>query len=514
MAARLVDAQAGGVAARLRCAGALCFQTSVPDRERRVARQLASLYLLTSAWQRINALPEPLQHDLRGLVGIALGKDEVLARLLQGGARPALLREWLRALMAYGGHLPARFLPNLLALGTRHAELRADVLSVLGERGRWLARLDPDWGWAARSEGREDRLQAWETGSIDQRQAALSTWRADDPAAAREALAQVWASEALEVRVRLLGCLTIALGAEDETFLESALDDRRKEVRLAAQAMLAMLPGSQLRHRMRARVEALLQIKRPLLGRPSLDVMLPEAVDKAALREGVGAAAHPGLGEKAGWLADLLSATDPRVWSERLTSTPDQLLVLAARGDFTHALVRGWSSAVARGVAPARELADWIHALLGFWLTTDNATRNQYPREFFSIFGQMAPAALHAWLAAVVGASPRGWGPPEQPLVGLLMKVADQSSISWPAALSREVVERLLREAPAPQAVQWTVRSALDTLSFVVDPPAVAGLEAAWRAGAPDDALHQHIAHFFDTVRLRQTLSLSFQEPA
>nr|WP_229513173.1 SWIM zinc finger family protein [Massilia sp. AB1] len=79
MAARLVDAQAGGLAARLRRAGAMCFQTTLPDWERRLANELAALYLVTSAWQRIEQLPDLLQRDLRSLVGFTVPKEEVLA---------------------------------------------------------------------------------------------------------------------------------------------------------------------------------------------------------------------------------------------------------------------------------------------------------------------------------------------------------------------------------------------------------------------------------------------------
>ena len=79
MAARLVDAQAGGLAARLRRAGAMCFQTTLPDWERRLANELAALYLITSAWQRIDQLPDTLQRDLRALVGFNVAKEDVLA---------------------------------------------------------------------------------------------------------------------------------------------------------------------------------------------------------------------------------------------------------------------------------------------------------------------------------------------------------------------------------------------------------------------------------------------------
>jgi hypothetical protein len=88
MAARLVDAQAGGLAARLRRAGAMCFQTTLPDWERRLANELAALYLVTSAWQRIDQLPDELQRDVRSLVGFTVPKEEVLAE-------PAVHDRWL-----------------------------------------------------------------------------------------------------------------------------------------------------------------------------------------------------------------------------------------------------------------------------------------------------------------------------------------------------------------------------------------------------------------------------------
>ncbi|CAN7584066.1 SWIM zinc finger family protein [Massilia sp. LjRoot122] len=80
MAARLVDAQAGGLATRLKRAGAMCFQTTLPDRERRLAGELASLYLLTAAWQRIDTLPDGLQRDIRSLVGFSVAREDVLAQ--------------------------------------------------------------------------------------------------------------------------------------------------------------------------------------------------------------------------------------------------------------------------------------------------------------------------------------------------------------------------------------------------------------------------------------------------
>jgi hypothetical protein len=80
IAARMVDAQAGGLAARLRRASGMCFDTSLPDWETQLARELASIYLLGSACRRLPALPAELQSDVRSLVGWTVSQDEVLAQ--------------------------------------------------------------------------------------------------------------------------------------------------------------------------------------------------------------------------------------------------------------------------------------------------------------------------------------------------------------------------------------------------------------------------------------------------
>ncbi|RSZ57997.1 SWIM zinc finger family protein [Massilia atriviolacea] len=80
IAARMVDAQAGGLAARLRRASGMCFDTRLPDWETRLARELASLYLLGSACRRLPDLAPPLQSDVRALVGWTVSQEDVLAQ--------------------------------------------------------------------------------------------------------------------------------------------------------------------------------------------------------------------------------------------------------------------------------------------------------------------------------------------------------------------------------------------------------------------------------------------------
>jgi SWIM zinc finger len=77
-AKRLVDAQAPGVASRLRRLSAL--PNSSPDWPERLLDGLGRLALLSEAFRRLDALDEPLAESVRTEVGIALTQEEVLER--------------------------------------------------------------------------------------------------------------------------------------------------------------------------------------------------------------------------------------------------------------------------------------------------------------------------------------------------------------------------------------------------------------------------------------------------
>ncbi len=67
---------------------------------------------------------------------------------------------------------PPELLPRLLELGRGSKELRRVLAPILGERGRWLAQLNPDWRAVAAPQG-ADLEASWQDGELAARRVAL-----------------------------------------------------------------------------------------------------------------------------------------------------------------------------------------------------------------------------------------------------------------------------------------------------------------------------------------------------
>ncbi|MFJ1472541.1 MULTISPECIES: DUF5691 domain-containing protein [Massilia] len=423
----------------------------------------------------------------------------VLTLLLRDLHPAGLEAEWLRLLHRYGGHLPAHMLPKLLDAATRQPALRPALLPVLGERGHWLARVQAEWNWAADIDA---EAAPWDTGTPEQRVAALRDWRARDPQAALAALAAAWSSEPPDQRAALLAALAVGLGPDDEAFLEAALDDRRKEVRIAAQRLLARLPGSRLAQRMEGRLLPLLRIESD-----RIELTLPAALDAAMRRDGIGAAPHHGLGEKAGWVVDMLAAADPHVWTRQFDRTPRACLELAGHSEFAAVFVRGWALAVQRQDGARAWLLDFLIWSAG----ARPSLREAVPDSLFDV------AAAHiAQDDALFDALAGKWIGDGFPM-RLLTRLAAGAPHAWSEDMSRRALERLRTSMlPLPDMGHpWLVRQMLSSLALALDPATTvaseAGLRAAWQ---PDAEWDNAVNAFFDLARLRHEMTLSFQEPA
>jgi Family of unknown function (DUF5691) len=282
---------------------------------------------------------------------------ENIRRLLTGG-HDEILREVLERLRIAGLRLPHALLP--VALDVQQEQLRPFIVVLLGERGLWLARQNPNWGWAVSTGESEGAYEAiWEEGALEDRLAALRHVRRRDADRGLGWVEEAWKSEKADVRISMVAALGTGLSPGDESFLENALDDRSVKVREAVASLLARIPGSAYAERATARADSVLASYEPPAGglrgvaaglsrrgrAGKLEVRPPEYLDEGWRRDLPASNKPPqGVGEKAWRITQALSVVPPGRWERRFGVTPDEL-VASARGDWEAALLTGWSRA-------------------------------------------------------------------------------------------------------------------------------------------------------------------------
>ncbi|HHX40560.1 MAG TPA: hypothetical protein GX715_11400 [Armatimonadetes bacterium] len=478
----------GEVLSRLEC----------PSREQQLlgAAAILSLYRRAGARPAVETAPPPEPSPAESLSRCPSSVGRYLAEILSG-TRAELLSEWLDAAAAAGMRAPEELLPALLDLGAAREGIREKLLPVLGERGRWLARHNPDWAYAL---GPEEAID-WETAPRVARLALLKRLRATDPARARELLQSTWEQDPPNERAAFIAHLDVGLSMEDEPFLEAALDDKRKEVRTQAAELLAKLPQSRLSARMLERVRPLLsftpgQPSRVLAfmpgKKPSLQVTLPEACDRAMARDGIEAKPPPGMGKKAFWLMQMIAVIPPATWCE-MWGTPPQVLIEAARETEHHReLLEGWARAAVRHGDP-----EWAEALL-------SASIPSLPEGVAAeLVDPLPPERREAALLPHIQADGD-----RLRLVPLLMRCRH----AWSETFTRAVLA-LMREHTqrAGHLFDWRIHSALKQFAHYAAPTLAD--EAARMLGASPEAMRQgSVEQFLDLLHSRRQMLAAFSD--
>jgi uncharacterized protein DUF5691/SWIM zinc finger len=417
-------------------------------------------------------LPDPAPAEDLSACSSAAGQH--LAEMARG-RHTMLLPEWLAALAAAHRRVPDEHLVTLLNLAHGRVALQPLVRPVVGALGRWLAAQNASWDYLC------DPVEGdvWETGDRAARVALLDRVRRDDPARGREMLAAVWGQEGAADRAAFVRALATGLSVDDEPFLEAALNDRGKEVRRHAADLLARLPGSALSTRMLERLRPLLRwtpaqrarLLPPMAARPArLDVTLPELCDAAMIRDGVEPKANPAVGEKAGWLLQMLSVVAPATWPALWSATPADLVRAAGASEWQQVLLQGWAAAAVRHGDAA-----WAEALLGALsaLRTDDTLNHLIA---------LLPAAR--WEALVLEslrahAEPLRMNHP----AGVLLQARPAL---WSPALSRAVLDHLLPAIGTGKlSPHWDVRQLLQLTACCLAPAVLPEALRRWPV-APD----------------------------
>jgi Family of unknown function (DUF5691) len=275
---------------------------------------------------------------------------QYLAQIISG-ERANLLPEWLAVATTAKKLAPPRYLPELLTLGQKQRNLRTAILPVLGKRGLWLAAQNPDWNYFFSN----NTVEIGQKNNFESRRLLLARQREKDPIEALEQLKATWKKESADEKAGLLQVLETGLSINDEPFLEAVLDDKRKQVRNIAAKLLVKLPESRLVQRTIARVRPLIQ-----LSGNSLQITLPQKCSPDMTRDGIDESVYnAALGEKAGWLLQMVSDVPPSLWCDTWGKTPKEILQAVNGNEWEKLLLEGWAIASTRSQDRA-----WAEALL------------------------------------------------------------------------------------------------------------------------------------------------------
>jgi hypothetical protein len=425
--------------------------------------------------------------DLLSVDAVGYGTSNAVP-VRDADGRLELLAEWLGAIG--DRRVPGELLPALLEVGRRHRALRPLVAAAGGPRAVWLAAQRPEWGFldAAPIDVPAHDQQAWELGTIGRRVGILTAVRRGGPEGqrrGREMLAAVWATETPDDRAALLGALATGLSPADEPQLEAALDDRRKEVRIAALDLLALLPDSAYAQRMIERSTACLRVAG---GR--IQVVPPTACDRGMRRDGIAPRPPAGVGERAWWLEELLTRTPLRVWGE-----PEEFLARPVTAEWAAVVRRG----LARAAAGQRD-SRWATALTG--RLTEEVAAGGRPDDRLLLEALYDALPSDALAAIAVEVLRRGLAGAAAVGVEHVLELCPRP---WPPALV-EAVFAALDDLGGRRSAGWRL-AGLCELAALRLPADAATRAAALAAGlSSDDPMSSIVGRFADTLRFRQDM--------
>lgn len=410
--------------------------------------------------------PEPCPEE--ELPRMSEHAGSLLLRLL-GGEFPELLPECLLLSARAGRICFPEALPALLTTGLAKAEWREAVLPVLGRRGRWLAAQNPEWAWAIGAT--DDDEKTWHVGESAARLLFLQRLRRTNPARARELLAATWKEETPEDRVGLISILETGLSVDDEPFLEAALDDKRKEVRRNAAALLARIVGSALNQRMAERVRPLLKfvpgesgglLKLKKSKPASIEIILIVECDKPMQRDGIEPKPQAGFGEKIWWLIQMLEMVPLDFWTTEWNVAAGEIVAASLQGEWEKEMFEAWTRAAVR-----QKNATWAEMLFAI------AVRTKHPNnKLEGLIGAMPAERREFLFSPLLDADDGKTGEIQGALINCCRH-------DWSPDFSRTVL-KWLRKITAQQSGDWQLRSQFKGFATRLAVPTLNEASSGW----------------------------------
>jgi hypothetical protein len=271
--------------------------------------------------------------------------------LILSGTSPECLPELLQSALASNFRAPHALIPALLDYGQTHRPFQYQISRLVGPRGHWLAKLHHSWKWLSSTDQLPD--DAWETGTTAERLQWLRETRLNDPPKSLTAIQSTWKSDDPAFRQSIIQLVLTHLHPSDETFLEPALSDPRREIRNLATTALLQLPSA-FRTRSLERAKPYLSLK----GK-KLTLTPPPEFDPTWKADGLREKPPVKTGERAWWLRQILARIPLPDWASLLNLSTEKVLALKIDPDWKEAVHLAWIDSAKFHPAP-----DFIPALI------------------------------------------------------------------------------------------------------------------------------------------------------
>jgi hypothetical protein len=221
-------------------------------------------------------------------------------------------------------------IPSLLNVAERRKEFRHVILDVVGERGKWLCSLNPDWRFSSLD---TDVEKVWSDGSAEERRELLRHLRHVDPEQGRRLLESSWATEGANEKLSFLEILKTNISAADLPWLES-LKEKSQKVNAAIVDVLKLIPSSDIVQEYQRVLAACMSLKsgKALLGMINKtetvinetfafpDSIFKTGIEKLSSSKSISDAKHI--------IAQLMMAVPPSFLAEHVQRNPEEMIEL------------------------------------------------------------------------------------------------------------------------------------------------------------------------------------------
>lgn len=352
----------------------------------------------------------------------------LLAQMLRGINRWAL-SEFFELAVLNKKRVPHGSLPEILPLFLEKKLDWKRLGPALGERGKWLAANHFDW-----KNGTEN-LPAdfdWSTARLADRLLFLKKTRAENPLAAADFIQKSWADEPWETRFQFLKTLETGLSLADERLLESALSDKRKEIRRLAVQLLVGLGGSRLGGELADFLKKTIVFDSES---GKIVVAVPENADLETARflpNGLVSFQNPPAANA--FVAEILACLPLEIWETHFEKSPAELLAFFSESDWSAMLVPMILQAAAH-----QNLTAWSAAAIRFWVEKPGLDLGE-STALAALFQELPTAVFEEEISRALGDNAHFLLEPNSPL---RLVLTDRPGHFWSPIFTQEVFRHL-----------------------------------------------------------------------